>query len=169
MQLPKRKNVRLKDFDYSGTGMYFVTFCTQGKQRILSAVVKNGEGEHGNAWKGYTTVLTGLGRITEAGIRFAMEKSGNVRVESYVIMPNHVHMLLSVKGEEENRKTGADKAVPSFISALKRHINSEAGRNLWQRSYYDHIIRNEDDRLMHARYILENPAKWALDPLFTGR
>ena len=81
-------------------------------------------------------------------------------------MPNHVHILLCVCGEGNGasgmpRPTGM--RVPSFVSSLKRYTNRVCGRPLWQASYHDHIIRDENDLLNHWSYIEHNPARWAED------
>ena len=89
-----------------------------------------------------------------------------IQIAASVIMPNHVHILLCVCGAGIGasgmpRPTGM--RVPSFVSSLKRYTNRVCGRPLWQGSYHDHIIRDENDLLNHWSYIEHNPARWAED------
>lgn len=76
-------------------------------------------------------------------------------------MPNHIHLIIVF--EEKS-----DVTISSLISTLKRFVNKECGENIWQRSYYDHIIRNEKDYIDIAKYIEENPKKWLLDKYYIG-
>ena len=93
----------------------------------------------------------------------------NISIEQYVIMPNHVHFILSVHGESGASRTPppTNARLPAFISTWKRFTNKKAGFSLWQRSYYDHIIRNQEDYLRIWQYIDENPAKWAEDEYYS--
>ena len=90
-------------------------------------------------------------------------------MQKYVIMPNHLHILLQVT----QTSTGAsgmpratDAVVPRFVSSIKRFTNRSCGIRLWQKSYYDHIIRDEADYLKHLQYIEDNPAKWLEDQYY---
>lgn len=74
-------------------------------------------------------------------------------------MPNHIHLIITI---QENEYVN----ISFFVSTLKRFVNKECGRNIWQRSYYDHIIRNEKDYIKIAKYIEENPKKWLLDKYY---
>lgn len=102
-----------------------------------------------------------------------MEKyilSGNnmdrVTVEKYVIMPNHIHILLMIDMDEcgtPRASSPTSAVIPRFVSALKRLVNQETGKNIFQRSYHDHIIRGRQDYLKIWEYIDNNPQKWTLD------
>lgn len=74
-------------------------------------------------------------------------------------MPNHIHLIITI---QENEYVN----ISFFVSTLKRFVNKECGRNIWQRSYYDRIIRNEKDYIKIAKYIEENPKKWLLDKYY---
>ena len=76
-------------------------------------------------------------------------------VSGFVIMPNHVHLIIETS---ENNKIG----ISRYIGLLKRMSNKESGNNLWQKSFYDHIIRDDDDYYYHLQYIEENPGKWLM-------
>ncbi len=91
-------------------------------------------------------------------------------------MPNHIHFILLVRQGDgasgtpppttDRGKAPANAAVPQFVSTLKRYTNRRAGCNLWQRSFYDHIIRDEEDYLAIAGYIQTNPARWREDRFY---
>ena len=92
-------------------------------------------------------------------------------IGEYVIMPNHVHMILHISSADilhgpmwSSAPTNA--SVPSLIKTWKTLITKELGHSIWQRSYYDHVIRDERDYLMRVQYISENPAKWFYDDYF---
>lgn len=93
-----------------------------------------------------------------------------VSVEKYVIMPNHVHLLLRIR-EENGGAPGSSRptqTIPRLIGVLKRLTNRDIGEKIWQTSYYDHIIRNEADYLRIWDYIDTNPAKWKEDEYYAS-
>ena len=156
---PQRKTIRLQNYDYSTPGAYFVTICTQGRKCILSEITVGAD-----ALGGPQVRLTRIGQIVEKYI-LSTESIPGVHVEKYVIMPNHVHLILSVDGTDGPPRASAPTmaVVPNVISALKRLVNREAGTNIWQRSYHDHVIRGEADYRGIWTYIDTNPARWAED------
>ena len=86
-------------------------------------------------------------------------------VTSYIIMPNHVHFLIVIDKPDfgtSGAPSPTNSIVAKYVSTLKRMTNKKCGIDLWQRSYYDHIIRDEEDYVMHLQYIDENPKKWLL-------
>ena len=224
--LPERKNVRLKEYDYSDAGYYFVTICTEGKKSILGEVVipdnatnnettvgadpsgspKNGAPNGspstvhilnpGDPWE-YSvglpyTKLFRCGEIVLENIQYIQNNVKNFGVDCFCIMPNHVHIMLhrlvsetvggdplgapqntSVFGAPDRSNGAPDRSpptgirsIPQLISAFKRFSNKQAGIALWQRNYYEHIIRNEQDLFETRKYILENPLKWTLDKYY---
>lgn len=161
MELPKRKQIRLPDYDYSQTGAYFVTICTHGRKPVLAQIV-------GRDDPGAPCVECGLtpyGEIVERYIRSIPESYPGISVEKYCIMPNHVHLLLRFQNDEERRAESSrpTQLLPRVIAALKRFSNRDAGEKLWQTGYYEHIIRDENDFLSRWQYIDQNPARWAED------
>ncbi len=91
----------------------------------------------------------------------------HLTIDNYVVMPNHIHILISVyKCGTSRTPSPTNDIIPSFVSTLKRFVNREIGQNVFQRSYNDHIIRNERDYLEHYTYIENNPLKWELDELY---
>ena len=157
MDLPERKPIRLRDYDYSSPGAYFITVCTRGKECVLSRILV-GEGLAPPA-----VALTAIGRIVEEQLRLLPGRFPSLSVDRYVIMPNHIHLLLTLSGDS------AGGAIPSptitnMVGALKSQASRLSGAApLWQRSFYDHVIRNEDDYRQIAEYIETNPARWGDD------
>ncbi len=172
-ELPKRKDTRLKGFDYSKTGSYFITICTQNRRCILSRIV-------GTGVLGWPQIeLTSYGEIADKYIKQLNDFYDYISVESYVIMPNHIHLLLFVKENSKTSENGqsrtpvptnierANSVFSQFISTFKRFCNKEYGENIWQPRSNDHIIRNREDYEEHLRYIYENPMRWQFDKLYT--
>ena len=167
-QYPKRKGLRLKEYDYSSKGAYFLTFCVKNRMCLLSELV--GRDALGAP---FSLALTEAGKAVERHLLHSEIAYPGLVIDNYVIMPNHVHILLSWMPEKEEGGFGAPRAsrptdlVPRMVAAIKRFSNRDAGASLWQTSYYDHIIRDENDFLAHWKYIEENPIKWTEDPYYT--
>jgi REP element-mobilizing transposase RayT len=164
-ELPKRKPTRLKNFDYGTTGAYFITICTENRRKILSRIV-------GCDVLGAPKIVELLpcGSVAEKYINQLNQYYKNINVDSYVIMPNHIHILLSVRtsgAPRTSHPTRQDSTVSMFVSTLKRFCNKELGENIWQISFNDHIIRNQRDYEEHIKYIHENPARWYFDELYS--
>ena len=126
------------------------------------------------------------GEIADKYIRQLNDFYDNVSVERYVIMPNHIHMILFVENIEsilndfDIEANGASRTSPPtgvrqhstvsrFISTFKRFCNKEYGENIWQRSFYDHIIRNQRDYDEVTKYIYENPMRWKFDKFYSEK
>ena len=180
MDLPKRKPLRLPEYDYSSPGAYFVTVCTQDRRCILSDVVV-GEGLAPPA-----VALTPIGQIVEEQIQAIPARYPAIGIEKYVIMPNHVHLLVSIRdlsgGASPSPTVGTEASssegdmLPSLFDVVRvlkslttRMARPFLGENpLWQRSYHEHVIRNEADYRQVWEYIDTNPAKWAEDRYYKG-
>ena len=167
MDLPKRKPTRLKNYDYSTDGYYFITICTHQKQKILCDIV--GEGLCALPY----IKLTAIGETVKKSIEYVHENYDNIFVDKYVIMPNHVHLIIKKQtgghGDPPLRLgfTGGHGDPPlqiyNVIGNLKSFTTREYGKTLWQRSFHDHIIRGEKDYLEIWNYIDTNPQKWETD------
>jgi len=165
-RLPERKHTRLKHYDYSQNGMYFLTICA-AESRCLFAHVRVGGGVPDAPW----VTLTKYGMAIKERLEEMNRVYGHVVLLKYVIIPNHIHILLQV----EDRPSGtpapterdrANQTIPAFVSTLKRMTNRTCGVPLWQRGYHDHVVRNEADYLRIWNYIDANPAKWAEDKYY---
>jgi len=160
-----RKAMRLKDGDYNGDSVVFLTICTKERRCILSRIVGTGvlDGPH--------IELTQYGIVADKYINQLNQFYDNLQVEAYVIMPNHIHMMLCLKNDGSGPSgtpvpTIQNTITARFLSTFKRFCNKECGMNIWQYRSYDHIIRNEQDYDEHIKYIFENPTHWRDDRLY---
>ena len=168
MNLPKRKQIRLEGYDYSSCGAYFITICTQNKCKILSNIVGDGSPV---PFEPPALQLTNAGTIVENLINEISFKYAVAMIDKYVIMPNHIHLILQII---ENNGTGnPSPTVGTIIAWLKYQatkqinlLNCTCGNRVFQRSFYDHIIRDECDYEEIWQYIDENPLKWEQDCFF---
>ena len=172
-KLKKRKPPRHQSFDYNSVGAYFITICTQNRRCLLSRIVGTGVLDCPQ------TELTKYGEIADKYMKQLNDFYHHLSVEKYVIMPNHIHLLLCVKKNKNETDNGqsrmpvptnvekANNVCSQFISTFKRFCNKEYGENIWQPRFNDHIIRNGNDYEEHIKYICENPIRWYYDELYT--
>ena len=153
INLPKRKPTRLKDYDYSQNGAYFVTICTKGRKHLLSKIV--GEGFHALP----QNILTPIGIEIEKSIHYINNNYINVTIDKYVIMPNHIHLIVIL----DNSGGHGNPPLQNIIGQLKSYTTNKLGDTLWQRSYHDHIIRSEKDYREIWEYIDTNVLRWEDD------
>ncbi len=162
----ERKTTRLAGYDYNTSGAYFITICTKERKCLLSRIVGTG------VLDGPKIELLPYGTVADKYIQQINDFYTDFSVESYVIMPNHIHILLSV-GEKGPSRTPVptlqNSIVSCFVSTFKRFCNKEYGRNIWQSRSYDHIIRDQMDFDEHLRYIAENPFGWQKDELYCDK
>ncbi len=165
----KRKTIRYKDYNYNNEGVYFLTICTKDHKCILSKI-KSNIGEDGPSilddCNCVYTELTQYGKIADKYIRQLSEFYDNINIEKYVIMPNHIHIMLSILESSTLEEKKQNSVISNFVSTFKRFCNREYGENIWQARSYDHIIRNHKDYEQHLTYILENPVRWRFDDLY---
>ena len=164
MDYPKRKHPRLKEYDYSQCGVYFLTLCSKNREPLFSRIVGR---DAPGAPPSPAVELTPIGEIVDRYIASIESAYSSVTVDKYIIMPDHVHMLIAIHctafgASGSPRPT---ELIPRVIAALKRFTNKDSGRPLWQTGYYDHIIRDEHDYMVRWHYIDANPAKWRNDEL----
>ncbi len=144
----KRKPNRLKNYNYSLNGLYFITICTQDKKCTLSDANN-------------PITLTGLGTIVKEKIETIEEKYKGVVLDKYVIMPNHIHLILKITNNEWRAMLAA--TISRVIQHFKGAITKQTGQKVFQRSFHDHVIRNEKSYLEILKYVEENQMKWELD------
>ncbi len=155
--LPQRKHPRLTGYDYSQNGAYFLTVCTKNRCKILSEIgitASTLEEHHG-------VCLLPYGVVAESVILHMDRIYAHISVDKYVIMPDHIHFLIAIHGDYKENVEGTSE-IARFIGTFKRFCNREYGRNIWQRGYFDHVIRNQMDYDQTWQYIDNNPQKWAL-------
>ena len=153
MELPKRKNIRLKDYNYSQTGAYFVTICVKDRKPILSDVAVGASIARPNE-----NHLTEYGKIVETAIKDIQNHYSVVSVDNYVIMPDHIHLLLQIRADNNGRPMVAP-TINRVIQQTKGVITKKIGFSIWQKSFNDHIVRGENDYKEIWEYIENNPIK----------
>ncbi len=159
--LPKRKPIRLKDYDYSTLGAYFITICVKDRKQILSKIIV-GDDAHIVP----INQLTNIGQVCDKYINNINTIYENVSVDKYVIMPNHIHLIISLYGTM--RASSPTKNIENIIRSFKTMVTKEIGKAIWQRSYNDHIIRDEKDYQKIWEYIDTNVLRWEKDCLYTS-
>ena len=178
----RRRSLRLKGYDYSQAGAYFVTICTQDRMCLFGDIVDG------------KMQLNATGRMIEQCWNAMPDHFPLMESDEFIVMPNHIHGIVVLAGDA----VGALHATPlrhatpppstaspasrmskispksgslavmirSFKSAVTKRINEScgtAGAAVWQRNYYEHIIRDDDDLARIRQYIIDNPAQWAMD------
>ena len=138
----RRRRNRLSGYDYSLSNRYFITICTCERRCLL------GDRE--------TLAPSEYAVIVQEAIENIGQVYKNVNVDNYVIMPNHIHMILVLM-----EKSCPD--VSTIVRLMKRHVTLSTGKPIWQKSFHDHIIRNDREYRKIWEYIESNPAKWRED------
>jgi putative transposase len=168
-----RRSIRLPGYDYSQTGAYFVTIVTKNRACILGEITAGG------------VHLSRIGKIVEY-VWNTSPAHFPIRLDALMIMPNHIHAILWLDGEQSLAKVGFEKKdkmsplgkpagtnpqslasiIQNFKSVTSRKINiilGKPGNVFWQRNYYEHVIRNKDELSRIRKYILDNPYHWLED------
>ncbi len=188
--LPRRHSIRLKNYDYSQSGLYYITICTQGRIELFGKIVEN------------KIILNDAGKMIEKIWLKIPKIFPNARLHEYIIMPNHFHAIVeiielsvgaeSISARNINIKTKRldmesippkgkiieKVSLPKIVQTFKRYTTVEYikmvkqnllppfKKRIWQRNYYEHIIRDEKDYLKIAEYIISNPLKWEEDKYY---
>ena len=156
-----RKQIRLSENNYCQNGAYFITICTKNKNDILGVVKKD------NVFCDAYVLLSEFGEIVKMLIENISNSKHDVDVLQYVIMPNHVHIIFYIDNKKiDGTLKAASSTIPKIVNSIKGLSSKKAGFSLWQRSYYDHIIRDEADYRIRAQYIEQNPIKWMDDEYY---
>ncbi len=163
--MPTRKKNRLDGYDYGQNGAYFITICVKDRQEILGNVVEaahpGGSQDTAMPPNGSHIEKSDIGKIVSEHIERIPSIYPCAYIDKYAVMPNHVHLILLITGGSPTKVT-----VAKVINALKSLTSRKIGESLWQRSYHDHIIRNEEDYIRIWQYIDENPVRWAEDAYY---
>ena len=162
----RRKSIRLKDYDYSQPGAYFITICTHKKQCILGEVADDG------------MKLSRFGEIVKTEWLKTFEIRKNLILDEYIVMPNHFHGIIIVDGRGTLQRAPTfekfgrpvSNSIPTVVRLFKSATTNRVNElrhtpesPFWQRNYLEHIIRNEDELNKIREYIQNNPLKWHLD------
>lgn len=147
----QRKNIRWANYDYTLPGYYFITIVTYKRKTILSKV------EDGEIY------LSIIGREINRCLREIHKKFITVRVDDFVIMPNHIHFIIENNGKESIAKVVRTIKALTSCQYTKQIKDNDA--KLWQRNYFDRVIRNERELCFVRNYIFKNPQRWDKDKL----
>ena len=154
MDLPKRKSPRIPGYDYSTPNYYFITICTHEKRCIFGGPEKLGP----------------YGLIAREYLLNIPKYFPGIKVEKAVIMPNHVHAIMVVTpNAEENGRKDLTLAIGQYKMAVTKAIRAvEQGKQVWQRSFHDHVIRSQKRYEQIWTYIHYNPQKWSEDGFYVS-
>ena len=180
-EIHHRRSTRIKGYDYSQAGLYFITLCTYKRICLFGEIIN------------MKMVLNEYGRIAEEELIKTSKMRPNIKLEAFIIMPNHIHGIIEIKGGrgtthcdkgmtphvrgtmhrahmEERFGKPTSNTIPTIIrgykSSVTKQINTmrkQHGVPVWQRNYYEHIIRNEKMHQQISEYIRNNPLQWADD------
>jgi len=152
-----RKSPRMLGFDYASARMYFVTINCHKNQHLLGEIFKNGDSNQID--------LSEIGMIATKKIIELSSHHAGVEVLDYVVMPNHIHMLISLQNQVKTSTLST--IVGSFKSGVSRSVRQiYPGLELWQGSFWDHVIRDETDFQTHYEYIRMNVDRWQKDKYY---
>ncbi|MBL8098719.1 MAG: hypothetical protein JNK81_06030 [Anaerolineales bacterium] len=177
-----RRSIRLKEYDYSQPGGYFITIVTYQRDLLFGEIVKE------------EMKLNNYGRIVDECWREIPKHFQNVELGTYVVMPNHIHGIIVINDENGTTTNSSSfvgarhasplpprgvkpKSIGAIIGSFKSAVTRRLGKvfnitGIWQRNYYEHVIRNHEDWDRIHKYIEANPSMWAEDeenPLFMGK
>ena len=152
---PERKQNRIENYDYATCGAYFVTICTVNREKIFWNNLVGAD-----IIRPQNVPLSQTGEIVQQGILQVAEHYENVVVDQYCIMPDHVHLILRIESDEGGRMVSAP-TISTVVGSLKRWVSRQIGKPIWQKSFYDHAIRNQRDYEEIWQYIENNPLKYA--------
>jgi REP element-mobilizing transposase RayT len=155
-----RQSIRLKGFDYSIPGAYFVSIVTENRVCIFGDVIND------------QMILNDSGEIVKQVWLDLPKRYPMLDLDIYVVMPNHIHGISCIierdnlSEQDKDKNTTLGKIIRAFKSISAINVNrylKRQGQPLWQRNYYDHIIRDEVDLNIRRQYIIDNPARWDKD------
>ena len=155
----KRKPNRLKEYDYSNAGYYFITICTKNKHPLFGKI------------NGTRALLNEYGKIIENNLKNIQKIYRQTELDYYVIMPDHIHFVLIINsgrnGSEERTKMQLSKIIQQFKRQCSIDIKQKGfSKEIWQRSFYDRIIRNEKELYFIRKYIEQNPLAYEIEKGF---
>ncbi|MCU0406410.1 MAG: transposase [Ignavibacteriaceae bacterium] len=150
---PKRKSTRLKEYDYSQFGYYFITICMKNRKEFFSKIENS------------IIVLSKFGKIIDE-VLINIPSYYNVEIDCYIIMPDHIHLIIILDKDESKKNYSLSDVMGKFksFSCKKiRKVLEDDEKFEWQKSFYDRIIRNEKELYQIRKYIKENPLRWEIE------
>ncbi len=167
--MPRRKSIRLKNYDYSLPGYYFITICAQNHAKIfgniITAVGADDSVCPNTADPEPHMLANDIGRIVEKCWYKINNLYENVKTDAFCLMPNHIHGIIVISEGGQGRPP-LHKIIQGYKSVSTRMCYKYNYRNIWQRNYYDRIIRNEEEYSKIQEYIINNPLKWHEDKYY---
>lgn len=164
-ELPERKVIRLKNYDYSKSGYYFVTICSYQRKNLLSEIEMD------------KVFPTDIGKVIESSFNNIPKIFIGVCIDQYIIMPNHIHAIWVIDNSTGSNPVAEDKkpTLQNIISRFKSYtthmyneINNTKGLQLWQIDFYEHVIRDDQELRDTREYMQNNPIKWTEDKYYTS-
>lgn len=187
-EIHKRKSIRLKGYDYSREGLYFVTICTYNRENLFGKITNNPVGANlcVRPKNECEMILNNAGLMIEKWIKELSNKYKNIRCNEYVIMPNHIHCVIEIVenrdcfiiDESVNKGEHVGSPLPEMVKWFKTMTTNEYikmvknselpnfDKHIWQRNYYENIIRNDEIYQKISEYIINNPIKWEEDKYY---
>ncbi len=193
-----RRSIRLKDYDYSQSGIYFITICVDNKECLFGQIDDVFDDNGRNIDSKFTP--TDIGKIAQEEWFKTAEIRKNIELDAFVLMPNHLHGIIIINNDYDNGGAGTDKnnscgcrgtghraptieqfgkptanTIPTIMRGYKATVTKQGNilRNtpsapVWQKNYYEHIIRNEKSLEKIRNYIFNNVYGWKKDKLYMG-
>ena len=160
--LKSRKSIRLQTYNYRKNGSYFITICIQNRENRLGKIINE------------EMILNHAGLMINQWLIYLTEHFKNIEINHKIIMPNHIHFILDIQYFNQNTAPISKMiqwfktmTTNQYIRGVKEDIYPPFNKRIWQRNYYEHIIRNEDSFFQIEQYIKHNPRTWTKDVLFS--
>ena len=171
-----RRSVRLKGYDYSQEGLYFITICTQNRICLFCEITVGANGIRPKMQ------LNEMGKIVETEWKKSAEIRSEIQNHDFIVMPNHFHAIVEIvpivgaygirpvetieMGVCHTPLRTPSKTIGALVRGFKSSVTKRLGYSPWQRNYHEHIIRNQNSYETISQYIKNNPEKWANDMFF---
>lgn len=170
-EMPKRKNIRMRQYDYSMPGAYFVTICTENRKNYFWEGNLNPQRFY---WRSVNETcirpvhlpLSAVGKTAADELEIWHRTYRNTELYSYVIMPNHIHIMVVIL-QENSEDGGTAPDLKRMVKQFKGAVTKKVGYPIWQKSFMEHIVRDKTDYEIRTGYICENPIRWYYDEMYT--
>ena len=149
-----RHSIRLKNFDYSNNGYYYITICINNRLNLLGSI-ENG-----------IVKLSSFGEVVQQEWTSLKSRYKNINLDEFIVMPNHLHGIIIIKYKSNNSIGDMISLFKARTSRRYNKVNNTTGNKLWQKNYHERIIRNEIDFMNKQHYIINNPVMWTRDELY---
>ena len=168
-----RKSIRLKNYDYSQEGLYFITICTENRGKLFGEILNDNVGADPCVCPVFKP--NNAGEMIEKWLLELSNKFKNIKCDEYVIMPNHIHFIIEILNQQGEHigsplptiiQWFKTMTTNEYIKLVKQNKLPNFNKRVWQRNYYENIIRTEEIHLKVAEYIKNNPLKWEEDKYF---